>query len=401
MIFSILLTIFVLLFIYVFHRLILYPYLEIRRYKGFGFQKTIFSPISGYLHFLNSNVIKYKDAVYETKRLLQEYPNTRGIATHIFGDPMLIIIDSSLKKELFQNQLQYEKTPFVQETLRINGHGNIVSSEKKEWKIHRKMISKAFHYDFLISCIPLIRESTSQIFQDIKELKGVEIQTVFKSAVGLIILRVVFGKEFSNLTFKGKSAPTVITHLWNEQLAECLNPMLVILGKSKWRKLSSRYGRMVNEFDEFIEEVVAKYVREKFKEFEKKHGKEDLSNYAGTSLLENMFCQILLKHEDYTVEGAIGDCLILFIAGTDTTGNLLTSLLYCLENNPIKYQLLMKEINTFIKSDDDITADNLNKMDFVGAVLKEGLRFNPPAAFKGCFHQKRYFNRFKFLFRVL
>ena len=77
---------------------------------------------------------------------------------------------------------------------------------------------------------------------------------------------------------------------------------------------------MLTESEDFIEKIVVKFVYDRFKEFELEHSGKDLKDFVGTSLLENMFRLILLKEEKYSVDEAISDCLVLFFAGTDTTG---------------------------------------------------------------------------------
>ena len=136
---------------------------------------------------------------------------------------------------------------------------------------------------------------------------------------------------------------------------------------------------MLTESEEFIEKIVVKFVYDRFKEFESEHSGKYLKDFVGTSLLENMFRLILLKEEKYSVDEAISDCLVLFFAGTDTTGSFLTNLIWILDNHKSKFETLMKEINDFIKNDGDITFENVKKMDYLNAVLKEGLRFRSSA----------------------
>mmetsp|Transcript_24709 Transcript_24709/g.21880 ORF Transcript_24709/g.21880 Transcript_24709/m.21880 type:complete len:185 (+) Transcript_24709:862-1416(+) len=71
--------------------------------------------------------------------------------------------------------------------------------------------------------------------------------------------------------------------------------------------------------------------------------------------------------------------LTFFIAGMDTTGHLLTMASYYLLKNPECMKKVMAEVNQHIKSDDDLNTENLGKMNYLSAVIKETLRVATPA----------------------
>ena len=206
MIALIIFNIFLLITAFLIHSLIIYPYLEVRRYQSYGFS-SFFYPILGYAKFKDNSIVKHKDFAYETRRLNIDFPNARGLSTHFAGFPYLLLTDTSLKKEFHLNQNKYKKPDYLADTLRFyKGVENIVSAEDATWKKHRKIISTTFHFDFVTSRVPLIKDSTSLLFAEIKDHENVDIETLFHSITGTVITRVMFGANFSSLSYKGKSA---------------------------------------------------------------------------------------------------------------------------------------------------------------------------------------------------
>jgi cytochrome P450 len=66
------------------------------------------------------------------------------------------------------------------------------------------------------------------------------------------------------------------------------------------------------------------------------------------------------------------------IAGTDTTSGLLQIMMYFLGENPHVWTKLREAINEVIKSDADITYDNLKKLQYIEWVQYESLRLGGP-----------------------
>ncbi|CAH1763670.1 13620_t:CDS:2, partial [Entrophospora sp. SA101] len=79
----------------------------------------------------------------------------------------------------------------------------------------------------------------------------------------------------------------------------------------------------------------------------------------------------------------VGDTMIEIISeGIDSPSNALGSILYCVGNNPDVEQRIIEEIETVLgnKSDSNITHEDLNKLEYIEAVIKEVLRIRPATA---------------------
>jgi cytochrome P450 len=70
---------------------------------------------------------------------------------------------------------------------------------------------------------------------------------------------------------------------------------------------------------------------------------------------------------------------ILFLAaGSETTATTLTGVTYLLLSNLEKYAALVEEIRSKFTSANEITFEEISKLDYLNACLQEGLRYYPP-----------------------
>jgi cytochrome P450 len=69
--------------------------------------------------------------------------------------------------------------------------------------------------------------------------------------------------------------------------------------------------------------------------------------------------------------------LVIFIAGFDTTATALSFLMYYLGQNPDIQQRAREEIKTVLKGQ-KITSGDLRSLPYLTAVIKEGMRIQPP-----------------------
>ena len=69
---------------------------------------------------------------------------------------------------------------------------------------------------------------------------------------------------------------------------------------------------------------------------------------------------------------------LFMIGGTETTATLLSGLTYYLLQNPSKLKQLTDEIRGAFESEDSITIERLQRLNYLHACIEEGLRMYPP-----------------------
>mmetsp|Transcript_113333 Transcript_113333/g.158958 ORF Transcript_113333/g.158958 Transcript_113333/m.158958 type:complete len:189 (+) Transcript_113333:98-664(+) len=127
-----------------------------------------------------------------------------------------------------------------------------------------------------------------------------------------------------------------------------------------------------------------------FKDYCAKIVKDRKAERNSSKTQEKDLLGILLSTQDfsnpadrYSDDDIINEFVTFFVAGMDTTGHLITMVLYCLHKNPEYLAPLLKDIDEIYlpkdSMDDMPTSDSIAKMDFTHCLLKEGLRWYTPA----------------------
>lgn len=70
---------------------------------------------------------------------------------------------------------------------------------------------------------------------------------------------------------------------------------------------------------------------------------------------------------------------ILVFAGSETTASGLSGIIRMVLQNRKAMALLIKEVRTSFKAESDITIATVGKLEYLDAVIEEGIRLCPPA----------------------
>lgn len=93
------------------------------------------------------------------------------------------------------------------------------------------------------------------------------------------------------------------------------------------------------------------------------------------------FMSYILRHNDekgMTIEEIIENSSTLIVAGSETTATLLSGTTFYLLSNPQAYDKLVKEVRSTFETEDEITLQSVNHLEYMLAVLNEGFRMYPP-----------------------
>jgi cytochrome P450 len=89
------------------------------------------------------------------------------------------------------------------------------------------------------------------------------------------------------------------------------------------------------------------------------------------------FMSYILRYNDHrglTPEEIFENANFLVVAGSETTASLLSGLVFYLLKHPDIYDKLVNEIRSAFNSQEEISLDGVGRLDYMLAVLKEGLR---------------------------
>ncbi|KEH17335.1 putative cytochrome P450 [Medicago truncatula] len=143
--------------------------------------------------------------------------------------------------------------------------------------------------------------------------------------------------------------------------------------------LYGRAKRVAKVFDEFLDEVVEEHVSSWLE-----RSKKGLGDFEHEG--ENDFVDVLLwiqrtNATGFEIDRTIIKALIMdmFGAGTDTTLAVLEWAMTELLRHPKVMEKLQQEVRNVVSQNTHITEQDLNKMDYLKAVIKETLRLHPPS----------------------
>lgn len=346
-------------------------------YASQGFYPR-FYPYKGYLHFMTTSLKEHKDMLYLQSHFAKEHPNSKGMVFNVKDYVFLILFDLKLKKSFYLNSDKYIKrktgpTNFLQEVL---GDENLLFSEHEQWKSRRKIISKAFNFEFIRSLSPVIVTTSASVFQEIiskGDLDSINIMNMFQEITGRTFVNSFFGEDMSQMHFEG------------ENMTSALNTIIMKHGIQGFQMFSFIFGQLARKYHITQEQ---KDLHQKKLRFKEKIGslikaKHDL--YLKKELPQNNLLSILFDETpemtQSALENLIHEYITLYFAGTDTTGHLLAHMVMMILKNPETKAKLLDEIEkTPGLEDDKISWDTVSKMPYLYAFMKETLRVKTAVA---------------------
>ena len=112
-----------------------------------------------------------------------------------------------------------------------------------------------------------------------------------------------------------------------------------------------------------------------------KHSLEKIHRRLNLETERPDFMTPVLKYNDekgMTIPEIEGTFNIVIVAGSETTATVLSGVTNYLTQNPTTLKKLVKEIRSTFKSEEDITFASSKGLEYLNAVIKEGLRMCPP-----------------------
>ncbi|KAL1810366.1 hypothetical protein ACET3Z_027356 [Daucus carota] len=221
----------------------------------------------------------------------------------------------------------------------------------------------------------LREEETSVMVNKIKGLASssspVNLSELFMTLTNDISCRSAFGRKYSE-GGSGREFKELLREFLELLGAHSFRDFIPWLGWVDWiNGLDGRLDRVSKQIDEFLEGVVQEHIQLGESSNHVEH-KED-------------FVDILLKIQKETSHGiSINNesvkaiLLDIYGAGTDTTATALEWAMTELLRHPNVIRTAQKEIREVLGCRPDITDKDLEKMQYLKAVIKETLRLHPP-----------------------
>ena len=348
------------------------PQIRMNFYRKQGIP-TIYNPLIGRIKLYFDGMKKHRDDQYYSKVASSRHP-TRAICSNLGSEATIVLHDTALIKEFYLNNDNYVKAQCVVEPFKIILGRGVLTSEGSQWKRQRKFLSSVFHFEFLKSNLQSIHATIHQFLYDLRneDMNQINIMDEFKSITGEVVGKMFFGENLSQYRSEGKRLTKNLEDIMIEinKVGTTLERFALGIDFIK-RGILPKHKELMNRVKAF-RAVCLTIINAR---------RDDIANAQSKKQGSKDMLDLLLE---YTGEdGKIGDEEIIdqfvtfFLAGMDTTGHMLTTLTYYLHEYPEHRAKVLEEVRENY-SDRQVTIDDLNKMEFTMAIIKETLRKSTP-----------------------
>ncbi|PIN22048.1 Cytochrome P450 CYP2 subfamily [Handroanthus impetiginosus] len=292
---------------------------------------------------------------------------------HFGRVPILVVSSADAACEIMKNQdLIFSNRPklSIQDRLTYGSKDVAFSPYGNYWREARSICVLQLLSNKRVQYYRHVREQeTSIMIEKIRQMGSsslvVNLSDMFVSVSNDIVCRVALGRKYGE---DGKFKKFLGGYV--ELLGEySVGDYIPWLGWIDWvRGLNGKVKKVAKLFDEFLDVVIEEH---------RKQRKRDVDLDFVDILLdfqrenEGSF----LADDDDAIKANILD---MFAAGSDTTPSVLEWTMAKLIKNPKTLKVLQDEVREIAKGKEEIIEDDLDKMHYLKAVIKENLRLHSP-----------------------
>ncbi|CAF3853713.1 unnamed protein product [Rotaria sp. Silwood2] len=380
-------TIIFLTFVIIYYKLI-HP--EKRLYAIFreqGVKCEPFVPLIGQLPQIRRSR-KFGSPMDFHQKLIQKHGNI-----YIFGfGPVvrLMINEPDLLADILdrKNARNYTKSLTAHIILApIIGDHNLLVAEGDEHERARRMINPAFYHTNLKSMISIMTDQTAKTIQSIlmtsdsheHKNQSIDLPILFNTLTLSIIVSTAFGSDLKTDTNAKHVMCQVFANVLDAILYRSMYMinLLPLLPKLPfWKKNVIDNGtRMITEL---VNQIIA----------DRRQGhSSSLSN--GPDLLDLLLSAVDNEGKPFSDQEIKDQALTFVLAGSETTGNLMTWMFYVLMTHDDIFEACREEIDRVLPNGIEPTNENLSELVICEAIINETLRLYPPAPFfsRHCIHE--------------
>ena len=345
---------------------------------GLPFQPRLHKPIIGC-------AAELQETIGGLKKLCVDNANDDGISSfRLISTPVVSVLKAEhARKVLLASNYRHEPSLINKPLAAFLGNKALVMLMHDEWKAHRYVISRAFHFQHLKGMVGDMVEVADALAQRIVDPKnslstrGVNMFSSLKLATLDIIGLTAFGYRFN--TVKTGSHPVVDAFEWlldettRRQFKAPLSPevMCTALPTANNRRFSKE-SRVLRSC---IDGIVASRIAEG-----SANDHEDLLKYMLEARSEGQAEGVGAdKKMSITDEALTDNLLTLLFGGFDTTSIALAYTLYSVAQHPDVEALALAEILRVVGPVRSMTYEHVGELKYCQAVITEALRLYPPA----------------------
>ncbi len=257
---------------------------------------------------------------------------------------------------------KYEKSEIQTDILsQYIGHG-LLTAKGEYWLRQRRLIQPGFHRERINELSELMIEETIDYFDKLSAKSGqvVDLYAEMNTLTFRLVARTLFSSSIDEHGLEELSS--LISTVQSFIIREVRQPYLKWW--FQWSGLIRKHIKLAHESFEIIGTLI-----DDRKASGEKHG--DLLDMLMSSRYED-------TDDGMTRQQLIEECLILFVAGHETSANALGWMAYALAKHPEVLKKTRTEVQNII-GEGPIQTGHISQLDYCKQVIEETLRMYPPA----------------------
>ncbi|XP_074288115.1 norfluorocurarine oxidase-like [Silene latifolia] len=333
-------------------------------------------PIIGNLHQLGTH----------PHRFLQSLSKKHGelMLIHIGSAPALVVSSPRAVHEvLIANDITFANRPISKKgrTLLYNGRDVAAAPYGEYWRQMRSVCVFHLLSNTMVRSFQRVREEeTSLMIEKIYDNGSlpVNLSEMLMNLTNDIVCRVAFGRKYREkehgINFN-KLIKDYMKVLGEFNVGDFISWLAWI---DKVNGLDAKVGRIATEFDQFLEKIVAEHEerRDEGRNCDD-GGNDEVKDFVDVLLdLQKDASKVRFAMDRDSIKALILD---MFTGGTDTTSTLVEWAISELLRHPKIMQDLQEEIRKVTAGKNKVDEEDLEKMKYLKAVIKETLRLHPSA----------------------
>lgn len=282
--------------------------------------------------------------------------NIMGMTIHLISEPDVI------RELLVKESKHLHRDPMTKAILgRLIGNGVFIA-EDKAWQRQRKLVQPVFHAAHIHDFVTVFADHARELCDRWQIGSTQQLDREMMALALHIICKTMFGTDVADQTAR-------IGELMQVAMTEAEAQLRLGLPLPDWLPLPGlrRQRRAVKEIKEILLAIIDDHQRDL-----------DAGGDPGADLLSMLLSARDEDGNPLRKEQVLDECLTIFVAGHETTAVALTWAWYLLLSHPAILTKLTTEIKSTI-GDAPITYPDLERLPYLTQVVKETLRFYPPA----------------------
>lgn len=298
-----------------------------------------------------------KNPIKFLEKLSKKYENI--IRFKLGPQDVILLNDPDLIKDVFvTNNHKFIKSKGLQMAKAVLGEG-LLTSEHDLHARQRKMIQPSFSAKKISYYSEIMTDFTLNYSNSLKDGDEKDLSSEMMSLTLDIVCKALFDSDVEADTKKLQDSLGILIEMFDE----VTNPFYYLLKNTSLPKY-----KKFNEAKEFVDQIIFKMIKER----------------RGNSHERNDLLSTMLNAQDEDDKKGMSDIqikdetLTLFMAGHETTANLLTWTLYLISQNQRVEAKIIQEINNVV-GDRTPNYDDIHNFTYLKKVLTESMRVYPPA----------------------